>query len=147
MMGVRRLPSMSVPTSAPASAVSIRRFRSSAWTLNFLHRLAVGLDLDHGHLADGIELGLAAAGDAVEHGADFTGEAFEFVVVLAEDLAQQVGARSGHDFVEAHLDRLGDEDVLSGHLIEQAFPHEVAEGFLGDGLAIDLPPCLARDGA
>jgi hypothetical protein len=94
------------------------------------HGFAVGLDFDHGVLADAVELGLAAAGDAADDGANLSGEAFEFVVAVAKDFAHEVGACSGHDLVEAHLDGLGDEDVLAGHLIEQRLAHESRRGVL-----------------
>jgi len=98
--------------------------------VEFAHGLAVGLDFDHGVLADAVELRLAAAGDGGDRGAGFSGEAFEFVVAVAKDFADEVGACSGHDLIEAHLDGLGDEDVLAGDLIEQRLSHDLRRGVL-----------------
>lgn len=78
--------------------------------IEFAHGLAGRLDFDHGVLADAVELRLATAWDGGDGGAHLSGEAFEFVVAVAEDFAHEVGACSGHDLVEAHLDGLGDED-------------------------------------
>jgi len=108
------------------------------------HRLAVGLDLDHRIFADTVELGLAPSRNRTDDGAHFPREPFQFIVAVPEDLADEVGAGTGHDLVEPHLDGLGHEDALTGHLIEERLAHDLAEPFLGDGPAVFLAPLVAR---
>ena len=112
--------------------------------VEFPQRVAVGLDFDHRVFADAVELRLAAAGDCAERGADFAREPFEFGIVVAEDFAHEVGARAGHDFVEAHLNRLREEHVLPRHFVEHGLAHEVAEFLLRDAPPIHTAPFFLR---
>ena len=108
--------------------------------VEFPQRVPVGLDFDHRVLADAVELRLGAAGDAHEHFAHFAREAFHLIVGVSENLADEVGFRARHDFIEAQLNRLRDEHVLPRHLVEQRLAHERAELLFRDAAA----PLLAR---
>ena len=107
-------------------------------------RVAARGDFQHRDAPDGVELRLVAAGDGLHHGADLAGEPFEFGEVVAVDFADEVGARAGHDFVEAQLDGLADEIALAGDFLGERGLHPGGEFGLGDDAAIDFAPLLAR---
>ena len=111
-MSKRRLPSMSLPASSPASAVLTTRLISAACRLYLRHGLAFGDDFEQRRFAERVELHVRRAGNLFQDLPHFAGNLLDHGEVFAENFHRDVGARAFEDFVEAHLDGLAEQDGL-----------------------------------
>ncbi len=109
-----------------------------------LQGFALRGDFEHRHAAECLKLHVASARHAAQQVAGFRREALQLGVIVAVDFQRQVGACAGHNFVEPHLDRLGEEIRLARCGGHEFLAHELDQLGLGDFAAVHLAPFIQR---
>ena len=102
--------------------------------------LAVEVDREHGETGGLLHLHIGGAGDGGEDGLDFAGGLGHDREVVAVDFDRDIGADAGDEFVEAHLDGLGELVVVAGDGLRGGFHGGDEVGFG----ALRVGPLVAR---